>query len=82
MPVAEVGLSVEVVRMTLGDAMEELLGMQSDGRINGYLELSLVEITWHNYQETCKLRESSDWQEWLNKNDHPSTGVVATASSW
>ena len=58
--VAEVGLSVEVARMMARDAMEELLGIWSDGKINGYIEPSLAEITWYNYQEMCKLHESLD----------------------
>ena len=65
--VAEAVWSAEATRMTPRDAMEELLGIWSDRMIHGYLEPSLVEIAWHNYQETCKLHKSSDWRERLNR---------------
>ena len=60
-PAVEAGLSVEMVRTMARDAMEELLGIWSDGTGMGYIEPSLAEITWHNYQEMHKLRESSEW---------------------
>ena len=66
-PVAEAGPSAEVMRTTLRDAMEELLGIRSDRTIHGYLEPSLAEIAWQNFQETCKLRESSDRWERLDR---------------
>ena len=53
--------------MTARDAMEELLGIQLDGMGTGYIKLILVEIAWHNYQETCKLHESSERQEQLKR---------------
>ena len=64
-PVAKLGPSVEVTRMTPRDTMEELLGIQLDRTIQGYLKPSLVEITWQNLQETHRLYESLDWQERL-----------------
>ena len=66
-PVAEAGLSAETARTMARHTMEELLGIWSDGTINRYIQLSLVEITWHNYQETHKLCKSSDWQEQLER---------------
>ena len=66
-PVAEAGPSAEVTRMTPRDSMEELLGIRSDGTIHGYLEPSLAEIAWQNFQETCKLRKSSDRRERLDR---------------
>ena len=65
--VAEVGLSAEATRTMLRDAVEELLGIRSDGMIQGYLKPSLVEITWQNLQETHKLHESLDRWEKLDR---------------
>ena len=62
-PVVEAGPSVEMERMMARDAVEELLGIWPDGMSMVYIKLSLVEIAWHNYQETCKLCKSSDRQE-------------------
>ena len=65
--VAKAGPSAEAMRMMPRDAMKELLGIQSDRTIHGYLEPSLVEITWQNYQEMHKLCKSSYRWESLDR---------------
>ena len=67
-PMAEAGLSADVMRMSPMDTVEALLGIRSNGTIRGYLQMSLVETAWQTLQETRKLRESSDcWEklEWM-----------------
>ena len=49
-PLAEAGLSAEVTRMMPMDAIEALLGVQSDGTIHGYRQPSLAEITWQIFR--------------------------------
>ena len=66
-PMAEVGPSVEATRMTTRDTIKELLGIWSDGTIHRYFELTLVEITWQNLQETHRLRKLSDHRERLEQ---------------
>ena len=66
-PMAEVGLSVDATRMSPMDAVEALLGVRSDGTIQGYLQTSLAETTWQMLQETCKLHELSEHQEKLEQ---------------
>ena len=64
---AKVGPSVEETRMTPMDTIKALLGVRSDGTIHGYLQLSLVEITWQNLQETRKLHKSLNCWEKLEQ---------------
>ena len=64
-PLTEAGPSVDAMRALLMDAVKALLGMRSDGTIHGYLQPSLVEISWQTLQEMCKLRESLDLREKL-----------------
>ena len=66
-PMAEVGPLADVTRMLPMDAVEALLGIWSDGTIQGYLQTSLAETAWQMLQETCKLRESSDCWEKLEQ---------------
>ena len=49
------------------DAIKELLGVQSDGIIHSYLELSLAEIAWQNLQETRRLCKLLDHRERLKR---------------
>ena len=64
-PMAEVGLSADVTRMSPMDAVEALLGVQSDGTIRGYLQTSLAETAWQTLQEMRKLHELSECREKL-----------------
>ena len=64
-PMAEAGLSVDATRMSLMDAVEALLGIRSDGTIQGYLQPSLAETAWQTLQEMRKLRKSSERREKL-----------------
>ena len=64
-PMAEAGLLVDAMRMLPMDVVEALLGVQSDGTIRGYLQMSLVETAWQTLQETRKLRELLECREKL-----------------
>ena len=66
-PMAEVGPLADATRMSPMDAVEALLGIQSNGTIHGYFQTSLAETAWQMLQETCKLRESSDCWEKLEQ---------------
>ena len=66
-PMAEVGPSVDVTRMSPMDAVKAILGIRSDGTIQGYLQTSLVETAWQTLQETCKLCESLEHWEKLER---------------
>ena len=82
-PMAEVGLSVEAMRISPVDAIKALLGVWSDGTIHGYLEPSLVEIAWQNLQETRRLCESSDRRERLKQMIiHQLDTLVAQGHAW
>ena len=64
-PMAEVGLSADVTRMSPMDVVEALLGVQFDGTIRGYLQTSLAETAWQTLQEMRKLHELSECREKL-----------------
>ena len=66
-PMAEAGPSVDATRMSPMDAVEALLGIRSNGTIQGYLQPSLAETAWQTLQETRKLHESSEHREKLEQ---------------